>query len=547
MSLLFLDGFKNYNYLPLKWDDASTNCGLEIKNLLGRKTEGVLAAISKDIDVDTDFLVKNLQDNCEELVFGFAFKRLLLSSDCLVINLCLNSFKQSSILINNTGILWYTSDIYSSKGINYILSLNTWHYIEVRIKIHNELGEVEIRVDEIEKLFLTNINTSTTLPYYVNNIKFNILNSSKTNTSFAYLEDLYILNTAGSYNNYFLGNCGISYMFPVSNGSYTQFIPSTTYSGTANYDILNDTTYSGSGTTYSGIYYEYSGLDDGGYARTTSSTTMLFNNTGVTVLNPMTIYMNVTTYANYLWFRFSNINIPKNAKITNAYMILNKLQSTILPETNTQDIFAQKIGTPASQVISSADFLSRKFTKNKYVTTQGVNASNCNIANVVQELVDQTEWQETNNSILIVSNIYYSNKDQTYIALGYTSYEANNNPTHTNSPKLYVEWQLPEDTGAKYVCTENLNNTDCYTLNSLSGVTDVKAISLNVVANVSGTGIYLTGTTLSGSNLSNSYNILPKTRYKTNSYIFENNPYSNVSWTITSLANTEFGFTTTSG
>ncbi len=547
MSLLFFDGFKNYTYLPLKWDEATTNCGLEIKDFLGRKTEGILAVISKDNDLGVDFLVKKLESSFNEVIFGFAFKRVSSSIDCLSIALCLDTIKQSTIVLNNTGILWYTYDLYDSRGINYVFLLNTWHYVEVRIKIHNEFGEVEIKVDELTKLLLTNMNTSTTSSYVINNVKFGILNSSKTNNVFAYLEDLYILSVSGTHNNYFLGNCSVSYMFPTASGSYTQFTSSTTYSGVDNYEIINDTTYSGSGTTYSATYYEYSGLDDGGYARTSNLTTLLFDNTGVAVFNPMTIYMNINTYASYLWFRFSNINIPKNAKITSAYMILNKLQETVQPETNTQDIFAQKIGTPATQVTSSADFLSRKFTKNKYVTTQGATASNCIITSVIQELVDQTDWQEIDNSVLIVSNIYYSNKDQSWISVGYTSYEANNNPTHVNSPKLYVEWQLPEDTGSKYIYTENIDIVDTYTFNTLSGATSIKAISLNTVANVSGTGMYLTGTTLSGSNLNNSYNLLPKTRYKNNSYIFENNPYSNVPWTISSLATTEFGFTTTSG
>lgn len=546
MSLLFCDGFKNYTYLPLKWDDSATNCGLEIKNLLGRKFNGVLAVVSRDNDVGVDFLVKNLGTSLDEVIFGFAFKRVLLSLDCLVISLCLGNLQQNNIVLNNTGILWYTSNIYDSRGINYIFSFNTWYYVEVRIKVHNVLGEVEIKINETQKFILTNINTYVS-SFNIDTIKFSILNSSKTNSVFAYLEDFYILSTTGLYNNTFLGNCCISYILPNLNGTYTQFLPSNTYSGTSNYSIINNTTYSGINTIYNATYYEYDGADDGGYTRTTGTIEPVFNSPGVTVPNPMSIYMNENTYGSYFWFRFSNISIPKNAKIVNAYMILNKLQVTTQPDTNTQELFAHKTGTPSTQVTSSTDFLSRKFTKNKYVTTQGANASNCNISSVIQELVDQADWQENNNSVLLVSKIFYSGKAQATIYVGYTSYEANSNYLHVNSPKLYVEWSLPEDVGSKYIYTENLNTTDSYIFNTLSGAADIKALSLNVVANVSGTGMYLAGTTLSGSTLYSSYSLLPKTRYKNNSYIFENDPNSNVSWTMSSIMSTEFGFTTISG
>ena len=349
-------------------------------------------------------------------------------------------------------------------------------------------------------------------------------------------------------NNSFLGNCTVTYLVPISTGTYSQFIANTSVSGLSNYDVVNDTTYSGSGTTYSGMYYEYSSLDDGGYTRTSGDLAKVFNNTGITVSNPMSIYMNENTDGNYLWFRFSNVSIPKNAKITNAYMILNKLQVTTLAETNTQDIFAQKIGTPAPQVLSSTDLLSRKFTKNKYVTTQGATASYCNISSVIQELVDQVDWQETNNSILLLSNIYYSSRSQTYIYVGYTSYEANNDSYHSNSPKLYVEWVLPEENEFKYIYTENLNQVDSYHINTLESISDIKGVSLNTIAkNVSGTNMYLSSVVISGSNVNSTYTSLPENRYKNNSFIFDEDPFDVSSWVLSSILDKEFGFITTSG
>ena len=63
MSLLFFDSFKNYNYLPLNWDEATCNCGLSIKSLTGRKNKGVLVATSVNNDEGFDYLLKNFSNS----------------------------------------------------------------------------------------------------------------------------------------------------------------------------------------------------------------------------------------------------------------------------------------------------------------------------------------------------------------------------------------------------------------------------------------------------------------------------------------------------
>lgn len=545
MSLLFCDSFKYYTHIPLKWDEKTTNCGLYIKDFLGRQGGNALVAYSVNNEENLDYILKTLSTNSDEIIFGFAYKRILTSLDCLVFQLCLGTTIQSQILIDTAGILFFTNNIYNSYGINYVFKLGVWYYVEVKIKLHNTLGTIVVHSNEIEIFNLTNINTSSTLNFSVNNLKIGIKFSEKNNKDFAYLEDLYILDTLGDTNT-FLGNSKISCLVPTADGSFNQFLPAPTYSGAQNFDIVNDTTYSGSTVKYSSTYYEYSGLDDGNYARTSSAITPVFNNTGVTIPSPANIYMNVNSSTNYFWFRFSNISIPKNAKITNAYLILNKLYNPVLPETNTQLIFAQKIGTAAAQVTSSSDLLSRSFTKNVYTTTQGADASYCNIYKVIQELVDQVDWLETNNSVLVATNIFYSNKDQTWISIGYTSYEANNDPYHINSPKLFIEWELPEEVDNRYIYSNSISTKDCYYLPTVSGLVDIKALSLNVIAKRdSDVNLYLASTIISGSVFEGSLKLLPKTRYKNNSFILEKDPVTNTYWDNSFLINKEFGFITT--
>jgi hypothetical protein len=538
MSLLFFDGFKNYTFLPLKWDECTYNCCLYIKGSSGRQGGNVLAATTNYSEILLDFLQKNLPGDTDEIIIGFAQKRLINSTDNLVISFCYNDIIQSNILVSNIGVSWYTTSMYNSIGKNQVILLNTWHYIEVKIKIHDTTGTVTIKVDEVTVLNLTNLNTSTVSPLVINNLKFNTISKSLTALDFVYIEDLYVINTLGGTNNSFLGNCKVSHLSPGANGSFNQFIPSPTYSGTANYAIVNDSTYIGSSTTYNGTFYEYDGLDDGGYT-CYDNANFVFNNTSTNI--PVDIHLYVSKGVNYIWFRFSNVSVPKNAKISTAYLDINNIYT---PNNNcTVEIRAQKSFLVVSQIISSSDLLSRKLTYTSH-KPGNVNFNSINIAPVIQELVDQVGWVEDNNSILIIIKFIHSNYD--WVRNQYSSYEVNNDPYHINSPKFFIEWSLPWEKDLKYITANTVDKKDSYLLTVSSGITGVKAVSSSVVAKRDyDTDVYLRGVVVSGTTYNSNAVFLPKTRYNNNMFIFDKDPITNDAWLGTSLISNEFGFITT--
>ncbi len=549
MSLLFFDSFKNYLHLPLKWQERTANCSMYVKEgSFGRRGGNVLALECSYSEPEDDFIQQNLDDAYDELVIGFALVRVKDVTDQFTIYFCYNNDIQSRIVIMASGIYWYTDDIYNNYGFNQGFILNKWAYIEIKIKFSDTQGTLDIHINEVAILSLTSLNTITTTPHLVNNIKIGKNVSSLSSDDFAYIEDLYILNTLGTKNNTFLGNCTVSTLPVLTGGSSQQFLPEATYSGTSNASIITNTVYPINTQTYNSTYYEYSGADDGSYVRNGSGADWVFNNTSVMVPSVASIYMDTNTRSCYYWFRFSNINIPKNAKITNAYLLVNPTEIISEDDINEQLIFFEKSGTPVTQITSSADLLSRKFTYNKTKIPQQGNIANRDIKASLQELVDLPDWQQNNNSILAVIDLHYVDTNYSYIRVGYTAYEANNDSYHVNSPKLYIEWQLLEEAGSKYIYSSSLGSTDTYMLSVPSGITNILALSSDIIAKKDmGVDLYLTSTMVSGSNTTNSGSILPTTKYSMLSFIQDVTPDSLEDWKDTFITANEFGFTTISG
>jgi hypothetical protein len=555
MSLIFIDSFKNYSFLPMKWDERTTMCQFYLKSGIGRKA-GQALAISRGYKAqETDFLGKNLGGNFETLILGFAMKRLTYSGDFLEIWFCDGTSAQSKILLYGTGISWYSGSSSSNYGRYFAFDLNRWYYIEIKIKASDILGELVIRVDENIVLSLDNLDTITTSNLYFNRIRFNAKLSSISSSDFAYIDDLYVVNDLGTFNNNFLGNCEISIALPSGQGNYSDFLPSPSYSGSVNYTLINDPIYQQDNTVnYNNIFYEYAGADDGCYIQNTNEINWVFNNSSTLVAHD-SIYMNSGNGGtnSHFWFRFSSVSIPKNAKIIQAYIIANRYDTPIQPTTNQLQIYFQKLGSPAPQVASSSDFYARSFTYNTYTGAYGDNISNKNISSSLQELVDLPDWQEENNSVLAVVKIKYTSTSIGGVWSRYTSYEANNNPYHAQSPKLFVEWQLPDDDSDKYLKSDSYNDVDTYSMTTTSGLSNILAVNYCAATkrelDLDETNdVFLQATMVSGGSTYLSTTILPNSsRYLFTPMIVEKDPCTNLPWVYDSIVNNYFGFTTISG
>jgi len=111
------------------------------------------------------------------------------------------------------------------------LSTDNWHYIEVKVVVHDTAGSYEIRVDGVTVLNDTNVDTrGVDEDSEIVQFKPQVVNQE--------LDDIYICDTDGTTNNDFLGRVVIEGIFPSADGDASDWTPA---SGTDNYAMVDDT------------------------------------------------------------------------------------------------------------------------------------------------------------------------------------------------------------------------------------------------------------------------------------------------------------------
>lgn len=546
MSLIFYDGFNNYTFLPLKWEECTKDCQFSIKDNIGRKGDKALCAFSGTTYIPYEFLGKILPSPLDTFIIGFAFKKVKVDYGFIEVDFNFEETTQSKLKLFDSSIVWYKGNEAISYGVNYSLKSIAWNYIEAKINTHTTSGTVDLRVNERTILTLSGISTATTTNY-IDRVRFKLRHITQTNEDYAYIDDIYITNVSGTVNNTFLGNCTSSSIVPSSQGTYSDFYLPSTVSGVSNYSMVNEAVYQQDTTTYSGTFpVMYSG-DDGGF-----QDTAFYSNVTTTSFLQL-----VTSVPMGLFFKFSGLNIPKNAKILTA-----KLQVyTVARYTTTSyrlnfEMAFQKISTPPNTISSISDFNSRTITNAKK-TTQLYNEDPTTINNKdsLQELVDNVNWLEENNSVLL--KFYKTSSIDTGSAsserYNIRQYDYTNDPYSESTPRLYVEWQLPTDPLGTYIKAEDINKKDSYSF-TVSGISNIFAIKYDMVAKrfldrARTDDLALIPIVTDGATTYNEGKVNFKDINYINKYVIsEKNPFSDLAWELEDLQSYEFGIlTTTSG
>lgn len=117
---------------------------------------------------------------------------------------------------------------------------NVWHQLEVKVKIADSPnGTVLVKVDGVEFLNITNVDTKNTANAKCDGIQFG---SGVANyywqeaTDATYWSDIIMMDTSGSYCNDLLGTKMVKPGLPTANGNYAQWTP---LSG-QNYENVDD-------------------------------------------------------------------------------------------------------------------------------------------------------------------------------------------------------------------------------------------------------------------------------------------------------------------
>lgn len=129
------------------------------------------------------------------------------------------------------------------------LVANTWHYFELKVVFATgATGSFEVRVDGNSTPVLSGSSTITATTHaYANAIRFGWL----ANGVLATVDDVYLINSAGTVNNDFLGDTRVEGRVPTGVGNYSQWSPSAG-SNWQNVDEIppdDDSTYNSTGTT----------------------------------------------------------------------------------------------------------------------------------------------------------------------------------------------------------------------------------------------------------------------------------------------------------
>ncbi|MHA1948738.1 MAG: hypothetical protein ACW99G_03230 [Candidatus Thorarchaeota archaeon] len=244
MTLLFFDGFTHYTDILDKWDFFS---GSPTFQASGGRFFGDSLQFNSAEPIEKFFGTGK-----DELVVGFAFKPVSSPSSTGIFM----EFTNGDYPSNGHASLQFDSvtrnfDLYTSgvfRGSTSTWLLGEWRYVEMKIKVGDPTGTYEVKVDGVTELSATGTDTvATSGEDKISIVRLGVGSSNGINE----IDDVYILDTAGSVNNDFLGAVTVETLSPTSDGTTTNFTRS---SGTANYEMVDDaapdgdTTYNSSST-----------------------------------------------------------------------------------------------------------------------------------------------------------------------------------------------------------------------------------------------------------------------------------------------------------
>lgn len=234
MAIIFMDGFDHYFAMDgvsgRKWDVGSTG-GMWPGRFGGQSCyvgayNNASATTSKTFTQHPSTIVLGCAMMCGR--YGFKTDKNWLQF--LGNNKTLLEFscdENGSIVVKSNNIPVAT--------LSFTMPLGLWFYFEVKLTV-GPLATCVIHIDSVEKLNTTFSMTNGTVGY-VDKMTWRNPWDWPYWTDL-YIDDLYVVDTSGTYNNDFLGEVRIQTKYPDAEGSQTDFRPS---QGTNNSLMVNAT------------------------------------------------------------------------------------------------------------------------------------------------------------------------------------------------------------------------------------------------------------------------------------------------------------------
>jgi len=253
MALLFMDGFDYYisgEDMVTKWDNTYSVSEEDTK------LEGRRGGRCFKIDYNGHMYIKFFNEEDQTLVFGGAMKIDSYEFDSYGSSFLVgfnNTYEGSastfyeiilrvegSTLIGRKKVSGssYTTIGQSATGS---IKLNTWHYIEIKCRIHGTSGVFILRIDDKEAF---NYSGETFYSGTEVTCVLGIKGRKSSDVDYTWWDDMYVLTDSGEAPTDFLGDCMVDTIYPSASGEYTEMAPSSGENWECvNETILDDTDY----------------------------------------------------------------------------------------------------------------------------------------------------------------------------------------------------------------------------------------------------------------------------------------------------------------
>lgn len=241
MSLLFMDGFDylapGTAALDEKWNTARSS---GFSSLDWDPTTGRFGGGAAHLEgTDDDSRLERVIAAKSTVIVGCA-ARIVTSEDGKFLEFGYQGNPRLHFRIEDDLTITFRKDdgtqLASSAAAGLALNENVWFHFETKLVVDGTNGSIELRVNEEEFINVTGLNTDPAGDGVVGDITFRAGAGGGGGDGY-YLDDVYVLDTAGTRLNDFLGDCRIETLQPSADTAQEDFTP---VSGGDNYAEVDD-------------------------------------------------------------------------------------------------------------------------------------------------------------------------------------------------------------------------------------------------------------------------------------------------------------------
>lgn len=249
MALLFMEGFEGYGAVgdAVNLDamltrysrvdltsDPSTGTTIQA-GTIGGKCLRVFGS------ANNNFWISQVLGSDSTFICGFRFRfdALPTATQKLLFIYDASGTEKATLQISTGGVLSFVSTIGGTgiTGTGATLSINTWYWIEFKVKFATGTGgDYTLKVDGSSAQTQSGINTVG----FGNSVWSSFGVDSpvlSTSAKYYWFDDFYVADSTGSDNNTMLGDVRVIGLFPDADAGTNQFMPS---SGTDHYAVVNE-------------------------------------------------------------------------------------------------------------------------------------------------------------------------------------------------------------------------------------------------------------------------------------------------------------------